>query len=167
VAINSNSYGSVDDVAALVRRYTDAGSFTGETRPAEADVEGFINRTSATLNVLLAEAGFAIPVGQADAKAALDDFVVNQAVQLAHAANGAGPYAPGNEKLRGSPAGIILSEAETFVMRHAAGLEALGATRTYAATYGLQCREEDDGGDEIVPPFQREMIGHEIMDWDT
>jgi len=168
MAISSNAYGSVDEVAALVRRYTDEGNFTAETRPTEADVEGFINRTSAVLNVLLAEAGFAIPVSQSDAKQALDDFAVNQAVQLCHAANGAGPYAPGSEALRTqTPASIILSEAEAFVSEHAAGLEALGATRDRDMTYGLQCREEDDGGDEIVPPFQREMIGHEIVDWDA
>jgi len=89
-------------------------------------------------------------------------------VQLCHAANGAGPYAPGSESLRGqSPMKVILREAEGFISEHAAGFEFLGAARTRAATYGIQCREEDEAGDALVPPFSREMIGHEIVDWDT
>jgi len=168
MAIGDNSYGSVAEVAALVGRYTSSGSFSDSTRPTSTQVEKFIDRVSALVNVLLAEQGFAVPVGQADAKLALDDFVVEQAVQLCHAANGAGPYAPGSESLRGqSPMKVIMREAEGFIGEHAVGLEFLGATRTRAATYGLACREEDEAGDELVPPFSREMIGHVIVDWDT
>ena len=168
MAIGDNSYGSVAEVAALVGRYTASGSFSDSTRPTSTQVEKLIDRVSGLVNVLLAEQGFAIPVSQADAKLALDDFVVEQAVQLCHAANGAGPYAPGSESLRGqSPMKVIMREAEGFIGEHAVGLEFLGATRDRAATYGLQCRAEDAGGDELVPPFSREMIGHEIVDWDT
>lgn len=163
-----NVYGTVANVAALTGRYTSSGEFTSSTRPTKADVQGFINRISALVNVLLAEQGFSIPVTQMDAKLAIDDFVINQVVQLCHAANGAGPYAPGSESLRGqTPMKIVLKEAEAFIGDHAAGLEALGAARTRDLSFGLQCREEDDSGDEIIPPFQREMIGHTIVNWDT
>jgi hypothetical protein len=167
MAIGDNSYGSVAEVEALVQRYTNAGSFDAGTRPTATQVEKMIDRVSGIVNVLLAEAGFAIPVSQADAKLALDDFVVNQTVQLAHAANGAGPFAPGSEQLRTStPMKIIIAEAAAFILDHAEGFEALGATRDRHLTYGLGCRLKDAAGDDLVPPFHREMIGHKIVDWD-
>lgn len=141
MAIGANSYGSVAEVQALTLRYTTSGSYTTTTRPSIAQVEGFIDRVSSILNVLLAKAGFVIPVSQADAKLALDDYVVDMAVQLCHAANGSGPLAPGAaRRLRGQlPREAILEAAAAFVGNHAAGFEALGATRTRTLTYGLDC----------------------------
>jgi hypothetical protein len=167
MAIGANSYGSVAEVEALTPRYLDDGSYDGDTQPTLTQVETFIDRVSGILNVLLAQAGFAVPVTQADAKLALDDFAVDQAVQLCHANHGAGPYAPGSAELRGRRARTaIIAEAAAFIAEHAAGFEALGAERTRSLTDGLQCREQDDSGDDLVPPFQREMVGHRIVDWD-
>jgi hypothetical protein len=167
MTIGSNSYGSMQEVEALAVRYTDERRFTAATTPSREQVETFIDRVSAIINVALAQAGFAIPVTQADAASALGDFVVDHVVQLCHAVNGAGPYAPGSENLRGRrPRAAILQEAFDFVEDMAAGLEALGATRTRTLTSGLSCREQDAAGDDLVPPFHREMIDHEIIDWD-
>jgi len=168
MAIGSNSYGSVAEIEALAPQYTDDGIFTATTRPTRAQVEKFTDRVSAVLNVLLAEEGFDIPVDEADPKLALDDFCVAQVVLLCHGANRAGAYAPGSESLRGrTPFQVILREAEGFIAKHADGIELLGATRTRNATYGLACRTEDDGGDDIVPFFDRQMMDNEITDWDT
>jgi len=167
MAIGDNSYGSIAEIEALVGRYTDEGGLTAATRPARADVERYIDRVSAIVNVALAQAGFDIPVTQTDAVAALADFVVDHVVQLCHAANGAGPYAPGAESLRGRrPRAAILQEAFDFVADFAPGLEALGATRTSSLTNGLGCRIRDEAGNDLVPPFQRGMISNEIPDWD-
>jgi hypothetical protein len=167
MAIGDNSYGSVAEVQALCKRYTSAGSFDATTNPTSTQVEKMIDRVSGILNVLLAEAGFSIPVSQADAKLALDDFVVNQVVQLVGAANSHGPYAPGSEMLkRATPGQIIMQEAEDFIGEHAVGFERLGAMRPYSATYGLECRDTDDDGDAIEPVFQRGMIDNVIVDWD-
>lgn len=157
------------EVAALVGRYTADGSFTSATRPTLTAVEKFIDRISAMVNVLLAEEGFTIPVSQSDAKLAIDEFVVAQATQLAHAANGAGPYAPGSEELRNgrTPFQIITQEAVNFFSKHADGLEQLGATRTRSLTNGLACRTVDDAGDDIQPMFQRKQFGNEVLDWDV
>ena len=157
MAIGSNSYSSVDEVEALTLRYTNDGDYDATTRPTLTQVETFIDRVSAILNVLLAQAGFEVPVSQADAKLALDDFAVDQAAQLCHAANGAGPYAPGSTELRGRRArSAIIEEAEQFISSHAAGLEALGAERERALTDGLACRTIDNNDDEIEPMFERE-----------
>lgn len=168
MAILANSYGSDAEVAALVPRYTTGGAFTSSTRPTLTQVEKFLDRVSSVLNVLLAEEGFVIPVTQADCKLALDDFAVAQASELAHAANGAGPYAPGNEEMRHGRSAfqIILREAAEFINKHADGFELLGATRTRSLTSGLACRTQDDAGNDLHPMFSREQFGNEILDWD-
>jgi len=167
MAVGDNSYGSVGEIEALIGRYTDEGGLTAATRPTRAQVERFIDRVSAIVNVSLAQAGFAIPVAQVDAVAALADFVVDQVVQLCYAANGAGPYAPGATELRGRRARAAISqEAFDFVADFAPGLQALGATRTRTLANGLDCRTQDESGNDLVPFFHREMIDHEIVDWD-
>jgi len=166
-SVSVRVYGSLPEVAALVRRYTSSGDFTTSTRPTKAEVQRFLERVSALLNTVLASSGFVIPVTQADAKLALDDFVINQVVQLAHAANGAGPYAPGSEELRGvgsagragsskSPMRVIMDEAKLFINLYAVGLEALGATRLRRLTFGLACRTDDDAGNALSPMFVRD-----------
>lgn len=167
MAIGANSYGSVAEVAALSPLYVSGGTFDATTRPTLTQIEKFIDRVSGIVNALLAEAGFAIPVSQADAKLALDDFVVDQVVGLVAYANGAGPFVPRNEmRSRMTPTKAILESAGAFIGAHASGLQALGATRTRNLTYGLDCRTEDAAGDDLVPMFHREMIEHEIVDWD-
>lgn len=167
MAIGANSYGTLAEIEALVPRYCEEGFFTATTRPARTQVEKFTDRVSALVNVLLAEQGFEIPVSQADAKLALDDFVVAQVVQLCHGSNGAGNFAPGSEAMRSrTPFMLITREAAEFIGKHADGLELLGATRTRHATDGLECRTTDDAGDEIVPMWQRKMMGHKVLDWD-
>lgn len=169
MGIGANSYGSTAEVAALVGRYTSSGSFSSSTHPTTTQVEKFIDRVSAICNALLAEAGFDIPVDEADPKLVLDHFVVDHVHLLCHAANGAGPYAPGSEALRrvSSPFQIIWNEAANFFAEHAQGLEQLGASRSRHMTYGLKARTVDDNGDEILGPFQWKQVGHEIVDWDV
>lgn len=160
MAIGANSYGSVAEVEALVGRYTASGSFTTSTKPTASQVETMIDRVSGMVNLLLAEQGFSIPLNttdSADAKAVCDEFVVQQVVQLCHGANGAGPFAPGSEQLRGRTAFQIISrEASEFIGSHAAGFELLGATRDRNLTYGLQATTTDTDGDDLVPMFDRE-----------
>lgn len=162
-------YGSVGDVAALVPQYTSGGSFSTSSRPTSAQVGRFLERISALVNVILAQNGFTTPVEQEDALAALSEFVIEQVVQLAHAANRAGVFAPGSERLKGgeTPFSIILEDAQTFVEEKATGLEALGVVRERGLTDGLAVRTADDGGREIVAPFQRRQMGNVIEDWDT
>jgi len=168
MAIGDNSYGSVAEVEALTTAYTTDGNYTTGTRPTQSQVETFIDRISAILNVILAGLGFEIPIAQADVVLMLAEFVTDHAAYLCHGTNRAGPYAPGSEQLRGrSPFEIIRKEAEAFLEKHASGLAALGATRDRALSYGLGCRTETDSGTTLEPPFQRTMLGDEIADWDA
>lgn len=165
MAIRSNSYGSVAGVEAVTRQY--AGSaYTTSTRPKLAEVEKFIDRVSGILNVLLAKAGFSISVTQADARLALDDFVVYWATMYCHSANRAGPFSPERREVRGELSfSAILKEAEAFIKGNALGFERLGATREYKQADGLYAGgisvdEKDsfeDDTDRELPSFARGM----------
>ncbi len=79
MSILDTSYGSIEEVAALVKRYTSSGVFVAAadasaTRPTLEDVERFIDRISGLINTDLAQAGFNIPVTQPMAKAALSQL---------------------------------------------------------------------------------------------
>lgn len=126
-----NSYGTAAEVAAYTKRYTSAGAYGAGTRPTLTEVEGWIDSVSATMNTALAGAGFSIPITQTDAKAAIAAFVVEAVVDLCHAANSAGRFFTDQALARGiTPMRAIRSEMKAWVDENAAGLEALGATRT-------------------------------------
>ncbi len=163
MAIADNSYGSVDEVAALTRRYTNkSAAYDATTTPTITQVEKFIDRLSGRLNVMLAEAGFVTPVSQPDAKLALDDFVVTEVVDYCHWVNSAGRFM-NTKRLRGkTPAAVVDGEAADFIQLHAVGFSELGATRTRKLTYGMTYRDTDDNGDTIKPMFQRSAFNWTI-----
>ena len=168
MAIAANSYGSAVEVAALVRMYTNAGAFDTTTHPTLIQVEKFIDRISAIINALLAEAGFSIPVTQADCVLSLDHFVVEEVADLCEAANRSGRFYMPESQLRGRGRfRVILSDAKVFIEVHAEGFESLGATRSRTLTYGLGFRSQDDGGDDIEPVFSRGWMRQQAIDWDT
>jgi len=165
VAIGANSYGSAAEVAAMVPQYTSSGSFSTATRPTLVQVEKFIDRVFALVNTVLAQLGFAVPVSQADAKLALDHFVVEEVAELCEAVNRAGRFAQGALQSR-SRFDIVFDDCLNYLRKYAEGLEALGATRTRDMTYGLSYWDTDDAGDEIEPIFDRKWMRQETTDWD-
>ena len=168
MAIGANSYGSVAEVEALTRAYTASGSYTTVTQPTLAQVEKFIDRVSAYLNMCLAKEGFAIPVTQADSKLMLDDWATKMASDLCHLANNAGPFAQSEETRGAVPS--LHEQACTFIGEVASGLEDLGASRsTSSLTDGMGYRTTTDSGDAIEPLFSRsnhEWMAH-VVDWDA
>ena len=159
-------YGSVAEVAVLVKKYTTAGSFDDDSHPTATQVEGFINKVCGLVNVLLTELGFTVPISQADAKLALDLFVVEEAAALCEAANSAGRFFSEQGRETGAFK-AIQEDIEAFIEAHAVGFERLGATRGRSVTYGLDYWDTDDAGDDIEPIFSRKMMDLEIIDWDT
>jgi hypothetical protein len=131
MAPGANSYSTAASVAALSRRYTNAGTYDGTTNPTLTVVEGWIDSVSATLNAALAGAGFTIPVTQADAVLALAAVVAEAVSDLTHAANSAGRFFTERALERGvSPMRVVRQEMKDWVDENAAGLTALGAART-------------------------------------
>ena len=168
MAIGANSYGTVAEVAALVSHFTASGSFSASTVPTTTQVEGFIDRVSAIVNVLLTEAGFTIPISQVTAKLALDHFVVEEAADLCEAANRSGRFFLGEAEIRTRGRfRLILGDAMEFIESHSVGFERLGVARGLSAAYGLGYRATDDDGDEIEPIFTHTMMGNVIVDWGT
>jgi hypothetical protein len=95
MAIDANSYGSTDGVAALTPRYANAsGVFDATTRPILTTVEGLIDQLSGILNTMLAEQGFTIPISQTTCKLALDMFVNEEAAAVVEGINGSGRFGP-------------------------------------------------------------------------
>jgi|SaaInl4_150m_RNA_FD_contig_21_1242403_length_1592_multi_7_in_0_out_0_3 hypothetical protein len=167
MTLGANSYGTVDEIAALTPRYAPNGQFGSQTRPTESSVEGFIDRVSGILNVLLAGQGFAIPITQADAKLACDDIVVNAVVDLVFTVNSAGRFYT-DKRLRGkSPFSIINEELAQWVEENAYGFEALGATRTNGDIESISYRDTDESGADTFPIFQRKAFGNSFKNWDS
>lgn len=166
MSVSANSYGAATDVASLTRRFTAAGSYTTTTNPTLAQVEGWIDQVSSTLNLLLAEQGFRIPLTQADCVLTLKLFVETEVADLANYANSAGRFFT-NQQYTTGPWKAISKEAADFIKAHANGFEQLGATRTREGLNGLDARTTDDSGAEIEPLFARKQFGTINTDWDT
>jgi|GEM_PF-1240266 hypothetical protein len=162
----TNAYGAVSDVAALTSRFTNNGIYDASTRPTISQVETWINRVSSTLNILLAEQGFQIPITQADCVLTLALFVSTQVADLCNYANSAGRFFQ-NQNYTVGPWQTIQKEAAAFIAEHAAGFEALGAPRATLGLNGLDARTLDDAGDDIEPWFARKQFGNTVTDWDS
>jgi hypothetical protein len=161
LGVGSNSYGSVDEVAAMTPRYLSGGTFTAATRPTLAQVERWLDTASATLNSLLAKEGFRIPITQADAKAACDQIIVEVVTDLCHAANSAGRFYTERALERGNaPTKVLRQEMADWVEDNAVGLANLGATRLIPDAGQVAFRDTDESGDEIHPIFQRDGFGN-------
>ncbi len=137
MTIGDNSYGTLDEVVALTRIYLQGEpTFNTNTIPPGADVETFIDRASGVLNLALSNAGFAIPVSQADAKLACDDWVVGMAaayVELSQPYTGADPQ----ENKRSGLLSRLSKEAAKFVKDNQAGFANLGVAQTADDSNGL------------------------------
>lgn len=160
MAIAANSYGSVADVAALTRRFTNNGSFDTTTVPTLTQVERFIDVVSGTLNIALSGEGFTIPVTQADAKAALDAVVTEAVADLVQAANSTGRFFTDKAIERGvSPMRAVRREMSEWIESQITGFAALGVSRNSGTTSGILSKESDDNGDEVSALFTRKGFG--------
>lgn len=180
MAISENAYGALEEIAGLVPRWVDktSGQFTATTRPPQSVVETSVNQISSLLNALLAEAGFAIPVVQADAKMALDYFVDEEVAAIVEGINGSGRFGPTSKSMgaKGRFA-LLVADVQAFITTNKAGFERLGAVRIFAATSGLAFRGTDNRGNDMHPIFERDQYTHQggvggmpanqWIDWDT
>jgi hypothetical protein len=166
-----SAYGSAAEVAALVPRYTSSGEFLSAdlsptTRPTLEDVERFLDRISGLVNTYLAQEGIVVPVAEPIGKAAIDELVIEAAVELCHVANSAGRFFTDRRLRSKSPMRVIREELAAWVDDHAAGLENLGAGRDTSLAGQIAYRDTDQAGEETHPIFQRKGFGNRFDNWD-
>lgn len=135
MAIREDSYGSVAGVMALTRHLLDgAAKFSDQTRPTLAEVEGFIDRWSAALNVALVNREVSIPVTQAVVKLVCDQWVIRQAAaEVELTQRGAGFSEEEDNRSRALRPGRLKEVADEV----AAALRQMGVTAQGRASSGL------------------------------
>lgn len=162
-----NSYGASSGVAALVPRYAAGTDFSGDTFPTRTQVIAFVDQISALVNAMLSEAGFKIPVTQADAVLSLRFFIEQEVAAIAEGINGSGRFGPTTKEGGGKGRfALLVEDVEAFVESHMIGLERLGATRLYSVTANIATRDTDERGRATFPIFQRDAFGNVFKDWD-
>ena len=136
MATEADAYGTVIGVAYKVPRWSSAGgTFDDATNPPLAAVESWIDELTDSLNTMLQDERFSIPVTQARAKRVLDRYVNTEVAKMADGVNGSGKFGP-TARSRGGGGRYETSDAKmkAFISANAAGFEALGVTRTSGIT---------------------------------
>lgn len=162
MGVRSDSYGTVDEVAAFCRFLLQGKvTFTEDTRPTKPEVEKFIDRTSAVLNNALWKAGFNPSVIRANSTAKLlcDDWVVSAVTERVELTQ---PGMGFNDSDRTRTGGFrtLHKKAAEFAMENAlsfknAGLAVAKPTSNGLAYTGLSKRSErtDIDSDTIEQPL--------------
>ncbi|MCZ7544649.1 MAG: hypothetical protein M5R40_14510 [Anaerolineae bacterium] len=164
MAIGAHSYGSTAAVLAFTRHLLDGQStFNSTTRPTLSEVEAFIDRASATLNLALAGVGLATPVTQPDARLACDEWVIARVVglvELTRQAQGWSGEAGDRASDRASGFIGLHGPARAFAQANALAFKRLGCAVADATAQGLTFTGEADPADPEAaqPRFHRDMF---------
>lgn len=161
------AYGTAAGVAALAPRYANNGTFNSTTRPTAAHVTAWLSQVNSLLDTALAEFGFTVPITDGDITPMLDFFVNEEVAALVEGANGSGRFGPTDKKSSGRGRIAIMNDARDWVKANAAGLERMGASRSYSSLSGLGFRSEDERGNETFPLVQRDGFSADWVNWDS
>jgi hypothetical protein len=154
------AYGTAAGVAALTRRYTNAGSFDGTTNPTVTTVGTWLAQVSSMFNISLAAAGFTTPITDADVTPTLDSFTETMVADLVNAANASGRFYTDRALEYGvNPIKAINNDIKSWVESNLAGLAALGGGMATSSAGQIAYRDGDDSGKEISPLFSRDQFG--------
>lgn len=132
------AYSSVDEVTAFTRHLLNGQTgFNEDTNPTRTDVETFLARVSAVLDLALAGQGFATPITQATALLACDDWVTVRVTEYVELTQRGVGYTDA-EGSRTAGFRNLHSAAEKFAKENRLGFVRLGATVTSGVSQGLQ-----------------------------
>lgn len=164
--IATNSYGSLEGVAAMCTVWTDSGVFNGTTHPTDEEVVTWINQISGFMNISLANEGFTTPITQADAVLAVEAMVNQYVSDMVMASNSSGRFFTDRFLASGlTPLVQIGKDISDWVNTNAGGLEKIGASRTTNPADQIGYRDVDEAGDATFPINQRKAFGNEFRDW--
>lgn len=165
MAIASDSYGSVDGVAAYVAHLlpTTLTTFSSTTRPTLTQVEGFLDQQSAKLNAWLAMAGYTVPVSAAAAVRVLANFANLGAAGLCELTQRAAGTEAEGTNTRENKFLAEFDKARAFI--ESGALAALGAPLTSnnagLGLAGLSVGGRTSGGGRLQPIFTRTSFGND------
>lgn len=163
MAIRSDSFSSVDEVRGFTRHLLDGhSSFDSGTRPTLTEIEKFIDRASALLNIALSAAGFSPSAVYANAvaKLACDDWVTGQAVSYArYAQRSVGIMSDREEKFE-------MGDVHEFVEENALGFVNIGIAQgdpmsgglAYTGLTAQKDRADPDDTSKEQPLFTRRLF---------
>jgi hypothetical protein len=172
-SIASDSYGTVEGVAALARTWTtsdtflDADVYQDGTNPSLTTVVNWIDQVSAILNLALAKYGFTVPITTTRGVLAASSVIEQIVADLAAYANSKGRFM--TDKYSKSGISIwraIREDLDAWVLEYAPGLEQDGAARSASNMDEIGFRSTDNSGDPTFPIFQRDGFGNAFTDWD-
>lgn len=163
MTLSSDSYGTVEGVAAYVAHLLPTGAitFSAVTRPTVTQVESFLDQQSAKLNAWLAMSGYAVPVTAAAAVRVLANFANLGAAGLCELTQrAAGVEAEGTNQ-RENKFLAEFEKAKAFI--EGGGFAALGAAQTNAGPgiAGFAVGGRTRGGGRLQPIFTRTSFGND------
>ena len=151
MALRADSYGTVVEVLAFTRHLLDsAATFSSETVPTDTQIEKFIDRASAYVNIALNTHGFTTPVTNSTAVLMLDDWVVNQASMYTELTQRGAGFSE-EEGSRTSSFKSLGNSAMKFVEVNALGLKRLGVPVGHSLSDGLAFTALDDQDERADP----------------
>lgn len=162
MALGANSYGSTAGVAAYVRHLLPANTsdFSPVSRPTLAEVEAFLDRRSALLNGWLAQAGYSVPVTQADALLILASYANLGAAGDCELTQRAGGYDAEDANRRENKFLEQFGEARDFILSGA--LTGLGVPqRTSTPQAGFYVGGKRSTGEALKPIFTRRGMAND------
>ncbi len=137
MAIGANSYSTPDDVLAFTRHLLDGESgFNSTTRPSLTEVEGMIDRASAALNLALCGEGLRIPITQADAKLACDEWTTARVVGMVELTRQAQGWS-GDAGSRAEGFLHLVTSAQDFAAENGPAFKRIGCAVADVASEGL------------------------------
>lgn len=171
--IASDSYGTVEGVAALAPTWTtddtflDADAYQDGTNPTLTAVENWINQVSAVLNTALAKYGFVVPISTTRGQLVCASIVEEIVADLVAYATSKGRFLTEKFTERGiSVWRAIREDLDEWVLGYAPGLEQDGAQRQASNVDEIGYRSTNEQGDETFPIFQRDGFGNRFTNWD-
>ena len=152
MALRDDSYGTIAEVLAFTTHLLDGkgSTFNSTTRPTEAQIEKFIDRTSSYVNIALNTHGFTTPVDNSTAVLMLDDWVVGKATMYTELTQRGAGFNE-EEGSRTSSFKTISNEAMEFVEENVLGFKRLGVTVGHAMSAGLAFTALDDQDQRADP----------------
>lgn len=174
MAIRDDSYSSVEEVETFnIHLFDGQGGYDSTTRPTLTQVEKFIDRTSAMLNVALARWGLSTPVTNSTAKLACDNWVTLKTAEYCElTAPSTGAFSPTDETRAGVDKSLA-GQADLFARNNVRSFRALGVGYTAAHPgVGLKFtgetvyadRADPDDSTLRQPRFRRGMFENDADD---